>query len=130
MPEKSSSSKHPQKSKKGKNCPCCTNPKCKKIGHTIEKCWVEGGGSEGQCPKKTLGTQSGSGQTRKDPKKKDGKTNLLLAQEYATVAKSNHIHSTEWIIDSGASSHICANRSWFSTYSLLNPPCPIYLGDK
>src|SRR5258708_28379493 len=36
MPEKSSSSKHPQKSKKGKNCPCCTNPKCKKIGHTIE----------------------------------------------------------------------------------------------
>src|SRR5260221_13936296 len=54
MPEKSSGSKHPQKSKKGKNRPHCTNPKCKKIGHTIEKCWAEGGGSEGQHPKKTL----------------------------------------------------------------------------
>src|SRR5260370_3638455 len=91
---------------------------------------AEGGGSEGQCPKKTSGTQSGSGQTRKDPKKKDGKTDLLLAQEYAAVAKSDHVHSTEWIIDSGASSHICADRSWFSTYSLLNPTCPIYRGDK
>src|SRR5260221_1671401 len=108
-PEKSSSSKHPQKSKKGKNHPHCTNLKCKKISHTIEKCWAEGGGSEGQHPEKTLGTQSRSGQTRKDPKKKDGKTNLLLAQEYAAVAKSDCVHSMEWIINSGASSHICAN---------------------
>src|SRR5260221_873850 len=130
MPEKSSSSKHPQKSKKGKNRPHCTNPKCKKIGHTIEKCWAEGGGSEGQRPEKTSGSQSRSGQTGKAPKKKDGKTDLLLAQEYAAVAKSDCVHSTEWIIDSGASSHICADRSWFSTYSLLNPPRPIYLGDK
>src|SRR6266481_7166532 len=57
-PDKSSSSKHPQKSKKGKNCPHCTNLKCKKIGHMIENCWAEGGGSEGQRPKKTSGTQS------------------------------------------------------------------------
>src|SRR5258708_383131 len=120
-----------QKSKKGKNHPCCTNPKCKKIGHTIENCWAEGGGSEGKGPVKTLGTQNTPGSQVKDSvKKKDGKTDLLLVQEFATVAKSNHIHSTKWIVDSCASSHISADHTCFTSYSLLNPPCPIYLGDK
>ena len=130
-PDKSSGSKQSQKGKKGKNHPCCTNLKCKKIGHTIENCWAEGGGSEGQCPAKTSGTQNGSGlQANDSPKKKDGKTDVLLTQEFVTVARSDHTLSTKWIVDSGASSHICANRSWFTSYSLLNPPCPIYLGDK
>src|SRR5258705_8895575 len=35
-PDKSPGLKQSQKSKKGKNRPCCTNLKCKKIGHTIE----------------------------------------------------------------------------------------------
>src|SRR5258705_6320247 len=97
-PDKSSSSKQSQKSKKGKNCPHCTNPKCKKIRHTIENCWAEGGGSEGKGPVKTPGTQNTLGSQGKDSvKKKDGKTDLLLVQEFSTVAKSNHIHSTEWI---------------------------------
>ncbi len=95
-PEKSSGSKQPHKPKKGKNHSCCTNPKCKKIGHTIEKCWAKGGNSEGQHPIKTSDTQSRSGQTGKDSmKKKDGETDLLLAQEYATVAKSDHVLSTD-----------------------------------
>ncbi len=55
-PDKSSGSKQSQKGKKGKNHPCCTNPKCKKIGHTIKNCGVEGGGSEGQHPAKTSRT--------------------------------------------------------------------------
>src|SRR5260370_26153511 len=35
------------KSKKGKPHPCCTNPKCMRINHTIEHCWAKGGSSEG-----------------------------------------------------------------------------------
>jgi len=109
-PDKSSGSKHPQKSKKGKNRPHCTNLKCKKIRHIIENCWAEGGGSEGQHPVKTPGAQHGSGTQVKDStKKKDAKTDVLLAQEFAAIAKSDCTHSTEWIIDSGASSHICAD---------------------
>src|SRR5258708_32026 len=49
-PDKSSSSKQSQKSKKGKNRPCCTNLKCKKIRHTVGGCWAKGGGSEGKGP--------------------------------------------------------------------------------
>src|SRR5260370_1119720 len=30
--------------------PHCTNLKCMRIGHTIERCWAEGSGSEGQQP--------------------------------------------------------------------------------
>src|SRR5258708_12627576 len=52
-PDKSSGSKQSQKGKKGKNRPRCTNPKCKKIGHTIENCWAEGGGSDAQPPPNT-----------------------------------------------------------------------------
>lgn len=44
------------KQKKGKGNtrgerPKCTNPKCGKVGHTIETCWAEGGGAEGKGPK-------------------------------------------------------------------------------
>ena len=31
--------------------PKCTNPKCGKIGHTIQNCWAKGGGAEGKGPK-------------------------------------------------------------------------------
>ncbi|KAF5370801.1 hypothetical protein D9758_002054 [Tetrapyrgos nigripes] len=30
--------------------PICTNPKCGRVGHTIENCFHEGGGKEGQFP--------------------------------------------------------------------------------
>src|SRR5260370_12466195 len=130
-PDKSPSLKQSQKSKKGKNCPHCTNLKCKKIRHMIENCWAKGGGSEGKGPVKTLGAQHGLGTQAKDSaKKKDAKTDVLLVQEFAAIAKSDCTHSTEWIINSGASSHICADQTWFTSYSLLNPPCPIYLSDK
>src|SRR5260370_12614090 len=81
-PERISSSRQPQKGKTVKNCPHCTNLKCKKIGHTIEKCWAEGGGSEGQCPTKSSGTQSRLGPPSKDPtKNKSGKVDVLLCHD-------------------------------------------------
>jgi gag-polypeptide of LTR copia-type len=39
------------KGQKKRERPCCTNPKCQKLGHRIEDCWAEGGGKEGQGPK-------------------------------------------------------------------------------
>ncbi|GAV99168.1 retrotransposon Ty1-copia subclass [Lentinula edodes] len=33
-----------------KNRPTCTNPNCRKVGHTIQKCWAKGGGAEGKGP--------------------------------------------------------------------------------
>ena len=132
-PEKPSNSKLPNpKSKKGKGCPRCTNLKCKwQISHTIDQCWVEGGGAKGQQLPKPEKSQSGNGSTSKDSgKKKDGKVDLLLAHEHIAIADHICSFSSNWVVDSSASSHISANHDWFSSYSLLNPPCPIFLGDK
>src|SRR5260370_3943164 len=118
------------KSKKGKPRPCCTNPKCMRIGHTIECCWAEGGGSEGQQPVIPGNSQPGNTSSAKDSGKKDGKVAVLIAQDCAALVEHDHSHSFEWVVDSSASSHICTNNDWFSSYSVLNPPCPIILGDK
>jgi len=118
------------KSKKGKPRPCCTSPKCMRIGHTIECCWAEGGGSEGQQPVIPGNSQPRNTSLAKDSGKKDGKVAVLIAQDCAALAEHNHSHSFEWVVDSGASSHICVNHDWFSSYSVLNPPHPIILGDK
>ena len=67
---------------------------------------------------------------RDSRKNNDGKVAVLIAYDHATVAEHDHTHSTEWIVDSGASSHICMNRNWFTSYSSLNPPHLIILGDK
>jgi len=134
--EKPSNSKpnspNTSKSKKGRTHPCCTNPKCpRQIGHTFEQCWAEGDGSKGKQPLKSRNSQLGSGSPSKDSgKKKDGKVDLLLAHEHAAVTDLIHSFPSEWVVDSGASSHICMNHDWFTSYSLLNPPHPILLGDK
>src|SRR5260370_21651533 len=118
------------KPKKGRTHPHCTNPKCMRIGHTIEHCWAKGGGLEGQQPIVPRNPQSRNVLlSRESGKNKDGKVAILIAYDHTTVADS-HFHSTEWIIDSGVTSHICTNRSWFTSYSILNPPHPIILGDK
>jgi hypothetical protein len=126
LPEKGNklAGKKPQK---GKDRPRCTNLKCNKIGHTFEQCWAEGGGSEGQRPPK-----SKDGQSKKPLRdnKKEAKVDVLLAGEHAAVARHGPAQISEWVVDSGASSHICAHREWFSFFTPLNPPRPIYLGDK
>jgi hypothetical protein len=118
QPEKGS--KQERKPKKSRECPRCTNPNCKRIGHTIERCWAEGGGAEGQGPSKIP-----DGQSTSKSNKKDTKVDVLMAEEH-----TGSTSSSEWIVDSGASSHICAHRDWFSSYISLTPPRPIYLGDK
>src|SRR5260370_24737201 len=118
------------KSKKGKPCPHCTNLKCMRIGHTIECCWAEGSSLEGQQPVIPRNSQPRNTSLAKDSGKKDGKVAVLIAQDCATLTEHGHSHSFEWVVDSGASSHICANHDWFSSYSILNPPHPIILGDK
>src|SRR5260370_3350623 len=121
---------HP-KPKRGKPCPCCINPKCMRIGHTIERCWAEGSSSEGQQPIIPRSSQSENRPLARDSgNKKEGKVAVLIAQDHAALTEHGHSHSFEWVIDSGMSSHICANCNWFSSYSILNPPHPIILGDK
>src|SRR5260370_36833557 len=68
------------KPKRGKPHPHCTNPKCMRIGHTIERCWAEGSGSEGQQPVIPRSSQSENRPSAQDPgNKKEGKVAVLIA---------------------------------------------------
>jgi hypothetical protein len=129
LSDKTPNEKNNKKSKKGKNRPRCTNPKCNKIGHTLEQCWAKGGASEGQRPVKSDSGQSPV--SKNSGRKKEAKVEVLVAQEEALLVNSDiATQQSEWVIDSGASSHICPNKQWFSSYTPLDPPRPIYLGDR
>ena len=43
---------------------------------------------------------------------------------------STHDGGMSFIIDSGASSHMCHDHSFFSTYKKLNPPKKIWVADN
>ena len=45
------------------------------------------------------------------------------------VSNSGSILKDKWIADSGATAHICSNRSWFSDLKPLNPPRALAVGD-
>ena len=133
----------------------CLNPKCGKPGHTFEQCWAEGGRSYKGRRRGGRGRQLQASGTLKDSTKvvtsSDAKVEVLLA--YATnqsiVSPAIHLHEwsihmalltndqphyqthrLEWIIDSGATVHLCRYHDWFTSYCPLNPPCKIILGNK
>lgn len=36
---------------------------------------------------------------------------------------------SEWVVDSGASAHMCCQRPWFVSFQKLNPTQPVIIGD-
>src|SRR5260370_1841380 len=74
------------KPKKGRTHPHCTNPKCMRIGHTIEHCWAKGGSSEGQQPIVPRNSQSGNVSWSREPgKNKDGRAAILIPSDLTPV---------------------------------------------
>ena len=133
----------------------CTNPKCGKPGHSFEQCWTEGGGSykgrqrggKGRC----LQPSGSSKDSAKVATSLDLKVEVLLAYtaNQSIVSPSIQLHEwavhmalltsdqplnqacqPEWIINSGATVHLCGYCDWFTSYHPLNPPCEILLGNK
>lgn len=37
--------------------------------------------------------------------------------------------ASEWVIDSGASAHMCCQRAWFTSFQKLIPTQPVIIGD-
>jgi hypothetical protein len=98
----------------------CTN--CHKKGHTVDRCWAKGGGQEGKGPKNC----NSSGKMDDNKNAKDKSTDVLeiksveanlakmdpsITKTYAWVAKSKKPSeikkTTDWVLDSGATTHIC-----------------------
>src|SRR5260221_7413874 len=127
------------KSNVSKSPVICSNPKCGKPSHTVEYCWAEGGGNVDQkkrlCGRHAPSTQS-SGAPKESTKvasSSDAKQEMLIAQtndqSHALFSNGHTCHS-EWVVDSGATSHLCGNHDWFTSYHTLNTPHEVILGNK
>jgi Pol polyprotein, beta-barrel domain/gag-polypeptide of LTR copia-type len=118
----------------------CSN--CDKSGHTIEKCWEKGGGSEGKAPDwwKTAKEKQrkGTGKTKKEKEhahaaisevssSDSGSESCAILQDSPPLLSSDH-SSVDWdniiasatdpfpyYFDSGATSHCSPNQNDFYT---------------
>lgn len=52
-----------------------------------------------------------------------------IRQDFALEASEENI-SDDWFLDSGASKHMTGNKSWFSTYNVLDVPGKIHTADN
>ncbi|KAK9699553.1 hypothetical protein RND81_08G180700 [Saponaria officinalis] len=103
----------------------CTH--CCKTGHTEERCWEKHGYPEGRGPKRTengSGDMSGSATLRDAPSSShQPKANMVTGEVPATI---NHVRLKgknvfQWIIDTGASTHICCDENLFDTCRVITP---------
>src|SRR6266436_6553535 len=117
----------------------CTNPKCGRPGHTFEQCWAEGGGNEGQkkrqCGRCTTSTPSlgAPKESTKVASSSDTKQEMLIVQtndQLLALLTNGQTRCLEWIVDSSATSHLCGNCEWFTSFRPLNPLCEVILGNK
>lgn len=89
---------------------------CQKLGHMQKDCF--------ERERKSDVTTQKSSQRSFKPKSRG--TGMIVLTHALTAG--NHVNS--WIIDSGATSHICCNKSMFDTLESLDAPQAILLGDS
>src|SRR5258708_21871090 len=84
----------------------CTNPKCRRPGHTFEQCWAEGGGNEGQkkrqCSRCAPSTPSlcALKESAKVASSSDTKQEMLIVQtkdKSFPLLANGQTHHLEWI---------------------------------
>jgi len=117
----------------------CTNPNCKQRGHSIENCYWQGGGKEGQFPP-GFGRRGGGGGNALTTNMATNTTvavaNTSMEASYVlmviTELPPNDLPTTRAFLttmtqtrtyaDSGTTDHCFANREEFITYLAYNPP--------
>ena len=116
----------------------CTN--CKKEGHTISRCWAEGGRAEGKGPKWSKSKVDLKGKQKEslaNVAKGDQSPSPLLAiyvlhDKDALISRdtSTSLNMIQFIVDSGASVHMSHHHSYFSSYQKINPPKHIWVANN
>src|ERR1700722_11670371 len=106
--------------------PFCTN--CNKPGHWIAGCWAKGGGAEGKGPRQKK-KQKKRDSEKKDKKKGKEKANRAVQDKsdyesehsdtsyMATIIPSPSHSQFRWILDGGATTHICKDKSAFINFT-------------
>lgn len=106
-----SNAKHSDKSRV-----ICHN--CGKAGHYARDCWAKGGGKEGQGP-----SRSKSGRPQQSASAYQADDHEPYADDFGAmftaIADVMHADTTpsDWIADTGATSHIVPTREMFSDYA-------------
>src|SRR5580765_7497394 len=88
---------------------------CHKKGHLAADCWSKGGGKEGQGPK---GRKKGKKGGHRANQAEEVNSNLNdCAYMVSEPHKSHDISKFDWLLDSGATSHICTVRDAFTDFT-------------
>jgi hypothetical protein len=112
--------------RKDRKRPRCMN--CQKRGHTIEKCWAEGGEMEGVDPKKRSPGKRPKSSASVSDGSSDGQPHT--ATPAVNIAATSPMDGTYFVIDSGATSHMVSDHSLFATYRTLDRPKCIRTTDQ
>lgn len=115
-------------SRKGPICHFCQKP-----GHIKRECWkltqIEASKKPGKGTGKPKHTANQATETRQERSWPD-EAAVLSDGEALVVGHALSVTSQDiWIIDSGATCHMCNNKSFFSEVSVLEKPQEVSLGD-
>src|SRR5260370_20890827 len=116
----------------------CSNHKIP--GHSINTCHFEGGGVEGQNLKKksrsnfhSRGSKQATVHIAQENHSPSPPSNvyMLLADEDALLSNEtgSSTNSPIFIIGSGATAHMCHDKSYYSTYQKFNSPWKVHIAD-
>jgi len=116
-----------KKGKKGKGKPRkpvntnlkCSNPNCERIGHTTDQCYQKGGGKEGQGPwQKAAKAAKAANATTASASSAEVNYALTCTTDVLLPAVANPAtsQSATILVDSGASTHFCPDRSKFTSF--------------
>jgi hypothetical protein len=92
---------------------------CSKLGHKSADCWAAGGGKAGQGPKQT----KYKGRAEQDTKDGDG-----FSSVFNVTDNLNYYRENGWLIDSGASDHMCAEKEIVTDFKECSEH--VYLADN
>ena len=107
---------------------------CDRKGHYKADCWRPGGGKEGQGPqqkqKKGARSPKHAANSAKEPQGETQESYAFATSDLAGIAKGLKVPADRRgaIVDSGATSHFCPDRTKFVTFQSISPQ-QIYTAD-
>ena len=132
-------------SKKGNNGKRPSCEFCHQLGHTEDKCWKKHGRPAApsiQTNQSTVGSIHAASSTQTVNMSLSGYEAFLRFQaaQHSTFIATIHTgtpsafstqgqSSSHWIVDSGATNHLCGNKHFFSQLSCSDPLLPITIVD-